>query len=90
MATVGISKNSKRLTSNTWCFVPLYYFELEGADWEDYQDIDGAEFPNDAEALVYAYRIIRELKEDSETNKRIVHLLVKDADRKITFRIAFE
>jgi hypothetical protein len=70
--------------------VPLYYFEPEGPGWDgwDYQDDDGIELPNDAEAVAYARRMIRELKEDEKTFEDITHLLVKDAARKIIFRIS--
>ena len=70
--------------------MPIYYFEPEGPDWRDYRDIDGAELSNNAEALIYAYRIVGELKEDGNINERPIHMLVKNAERKIIFRIAFE
>jgi hypothetical protein len=70
--------------------VPLYYFEPEGPSWSDYQDDDGIELPSDAEALAYAYSMIRELKADYKGSECPVHLLVKDSARKIIFRIAFE
>jgi len=63
--------------------VPLYYFETEGSSWSDYQDDDGIELRSDAQALVYAYSIVRE----SSHHPR--HLLVKDCDSTI-FRVAFE
>jgi hypothetical protein len=83
----GANSRSSTKIQKRWCFVPLYYFEPEGPDWEDYQDIEGTELPNDAEALVYAYKIIEELKQDAEI--RLTVMLVKNADRKIVFRIAF-
>jgi hypothetical protein len=67
--------------------VPLYYFEPEGPGW-DFQDDDGIELPNDAEALAYARRMIRELKEDEKIIEDITYLLVKDIARKIIFRIS--
>ena len=70
--------------------VPLYYFEPEGPDWWDYQDDDGIELRSDAEALVYAYSILRELKADYEDSHRPRHLLVKNSVHKTIFRIAFE
>jgi len=69
--------------------VPLYYFETEGPSWSDYQDDDGIELRSDAEALVYAYSIVRELKTDYKSSHRPRHLLVKDCDNTI-FRVAFE
>ena len=71
--------------------MPLYYFEPEGPGWSDYRDDDGIELPNDAEALAYAYTMIRELKADYEGSDRpLLHLLVKNSARKIIFRPAFE
>jgi hypothetical protein len=70
--------------------VPLYYFETEGPSWSDYQDDDGIELQSDAEALVYAYTMIRELTADYEGSDRPLHLLVKNWIRKTIFRIAFE
>ena len=70
--------------------MPLYYFETEGPDWSDYQDDDGIELQSDAEALVYAYTMIRELKADYQGGDRLLHLLVKNWIRKTIFRIAFE
>jgi hypothetical protein len=70
--------------------VPLYYFEAEGPGWSDYQDDNGIELQSDAEALVYAYSMIRELKADYEDSGHPLHLLVKNWIRKIIFRIAFE
>jgi hypothetical protein len=75
------------LSNNERCSVPLYYFEPEGPGW-DYQDDDGIELPNDAEALAYARQMIRELKEDGKIIEEITHLLVKDTARKIIFRIS--
>lgn len=69
--------------------MPLYYFETEGPSWSDYQDDDGIELRSDAEALVYAYSIVRELKADYKSSHRPRHLLVKDCDNTI-FRVAFE
>jgi hypothetical protein len=69
--------------------VPLYYFEPEGPDWSNYQDDDGIELQSDAEALVYAYSIIRELKSDDEGDHRPYYLLVKNCARKTIFRIPF-
>ena len=43
--------------------VPLYDFETEGPSWSDYQDDDGIELRSDAEALVYAYSIVREFED---------------------------
>ena len=70
--------------------MPLYYFEPEGPGWSDYQDDDGIELMSDAEALAYAYTIIRELKADRKGSNRPFHLLVKNPARKTIFRIAFE
>jgi hypothetical protein len=70
-----------------WRSMPLYYFEPEGPGW-DYQDDDGIELPNNAEALAYAHQLIRELKEDGKILADITHLLVKDTARKIIFRIS--
>jgi hypothetical protein len=70
--------------------VPLYYFEAEGPGWSDYQDDDGIELLSDAQALVYAYQMIRELEADFEGSDRPLHLLVKNWIRKTIFRIAFE
>jgi hypothetical protein len=70
--------------------VPLYYFETEGPGWSDYRDDDGIELQSDAEALVYAYSMIRELKADYEDGDCPDHLLVKNCARKTIFRIAFE
>jgi hypothetical protein len=70
--------------------VPLYYFEPEGPNWSDYQDEEGIELPNDAEALAYAYSMIRELKPDLKGSDRPLHLAVKDAARATIFRIAFK
>ena len=70
--------------------MPLYYFEPEGPGWSDYQDDDGIELKSDAEALAYAYTIMRELKADREGSNRSLHLLVKNGARKTIFRIAFE
>jgi hypothetical protein len=53
--------------------VPLYYFETEGPSWSDYQDDDGIELQSDAEALVYAYTMIRELTADYEGSDRPLH-----------------
>jgi len=61
----------------------------EGPDWADYQDIDGTELPSTAEALVYAYKIIRELTSDGHDKWHGHYMLVKDALRKTVFRIAF-
>jgi uncharacterized protein DUF6894 len=70
--------------------VPLYYFETEGPGWSDYEDDEGIELQSDAEALVYAYSMIRELKADYESSGLPLHLLVKNWIRKTIFRIAFE
>jgi hypothetical protein len=69
--------------------VPLYYFEPEGPGWSDYQDEDGIELPNDAEALAYANSMILELKEEFKGSDRPHHLVVKNSDRETIFRIAF-
>ena len=69
--------------------MPLYYFETEGSSWSDYQDDDGIELRSDAQALVYAYSIVRELKADYKSSHHPRHLLVKDCDSTI-FRVAFE
>ena len=89
LSTEEASTKIKTSRLEHWCFVPLYYFEPEGPGW-DYQDDDGIELPNDAEALAYAREMIRELKEDGEIIADITHLLVKDRSRKTIFRIAFE
>jgi hypothetical protein len=68
--------------------VPLYYFEPEGPGW-DYQDVDGIELLNDAQALAYAHAIIRELKEDVD-GERTVRMLVKNDLREIIFSIPFK
>jgi hypothetical protein len=70
--------------------VPLYYFEPEGPAWLDYEDDDGIELPNDAEALAYAYLMIRELKANNGVSDLSFHLLVKNWIRKTIFRVAFE
>ena len=70
--------------------VPLYYFEPEGPGWSDYQDDDGIELQSDAEALVYAHSMIRELKADYEDSDCPLHLLVKNWICKTIFRIAFD
>ena len=67
----------------------LYYFETEEPNWSDNQDDDGIELRSDAEALIYAYSIVRELKTDHKSSHRPRHLLVKDCDNTI-FRVAFE
>jgi hypothetical protein len=69
--------------------VPTYYFEPEGPDW-DYQDVDGIDLPNDAEALVYGHKILRELKVDDQVSQRTDYLLVKNFARKTIFRIPFK
>jgi hypothetical protein len=68
--------------------VTLYYFETEEPSWSDNQDDDGIELRSDAEALIYAYSIVRELKTYKSVH-RPRHLLVKDCDNTI-FRVAFE
>jgi phage major head subunit gpT-like protein len=68
----------------------MYYFEPEGPGWSDYQDDDGIELKSNAEALAYAYTVIRELKADREGSSRPTHLLVKNAARKVILRISFE
>ena len=70
--------------------MPLYYFEPEGPSWSDYLDDEGIELPSDADALAYAYSMIRELSADYERSDRPLYLLVKDSARKTIFRIAFE
>ena len=71
--------------------MPPYYFEPEGEGWWDYQDDDGIELQSNAEALVYAYSMIQELKADYEDSHRPFRfLLVKNCARKTIFRIAFE
>ena len=67
----------------------LYYFETEEPSWSDNQDDDGIELRSDAEALIYAYSIVRELKTDCKFVHRPRHWLVKDCDNTI-FRVAFE
>jgi hypothetical protein len=67
----------------------VYYFEPEGPNWLDYQDDDGIELQSDAEALIYAYQMIRELKADYQVSDPL-HLLVKNWVRKTIFCIAFE
>jgi len=69
--------------------VTLYYFETEEPSGSDSQDDDGIELRSDAEALIYAYSIVRELKTDYKSSHRPRHLLVKDCDNTI-FRVAFE
>jgi len=69
--------------------VTLYYFETEEPSCPDNQDDDGIELRSDAEALIYVYSIVRELKTDCKSVHRPRHLLVKDCDNTI-FRVAFE
>jgi hypothetical protein len=54
------------------------------------EDDDGIELPNHAEALAYAYLMIRELKTNNEGGDLPLHLLVKNWIRKTIFRVAFE
>ena len=64
----------------------------EGPSWSDYQDDDGIELRSDAQTLVYAYSIVRELKADYKSSHRPRHLLVKDCDNTIfrCLRVALE
>ena len=48
----------------------LYYFETEEPSCPDNQDDDGIELRSDAEALIYAYSIVRELKTDCKSVHR--------------------
>jgi hypothetical protein len=70
--------------------VPLYYFETEGPGWSDYEDDEGIELQSDAEALVYAHSLIRELMVEFQDSDRPLHLLVKNWIRKTIFRVAME
>ena len=72
--------------------MPLYYFEPEGTDWDNDDDHsvedDGIELTSNAEALVYAYSSVRELKADGEGSDLPAYLLVKNYDHKTIFRVA--
>ena len=70
--------------------MPLYYFELEGPGWSQFEDDEGIELISDIKALAYAHSMILELKADLEASDRPLYLLVKDSTRKTIFRIAFE
>jgi hypothetical protein len=67
-----------------------YFFDLDGPDEDDnYIDCDGTRLPNDEIASDHAERVIRELKKTGAYNDLAWHVVVKDENGDIAFRIPF-
>jgi hypothetical protein len=67
-----------------------YFFDLDGPDEDDNcTGGDGTRLPNDDAALDYANRVIKELKETGAYNDPAWHMVVKDENGDIVFRIPF-
>lgn len=67
-----------------------YFFDLDGPEDDDnYIDCDGARLPNDQIASNHAECVIRELKETGAYGDLAWHVVVKDENGDIAFRIPF-
>lgn len=65
-----------------------YFFDLHGLP-ESHRDRHGTELPNDAEALAYAERIVRELKVAGGYNVPGLAMVVRSDDGRTIFSIPF-
>ena len=67
-----------------------YFFDLDGPDEADsYIDCDGTRLPNDETASDHAERVTRELKKTGAYDDLAWHVVVKDENGDIAFRIPF-
>lgn len=65
-----------------------YFFSLQWAD-RLHDDLDGTPLPSDADALAYAKRIIRELKEAGGYDDPGIKMIVKNTNGKVLCSIPF-
>lgn len=67
-----------------------YFFDLDGPDEDDnYIDCDGTRLPNDEGASDHAEYVMRELKKTGAYDDLAWHVVVKDENGDIVFRIPF-
>jgi hypothetical protein len=69
-------------------FMPQYFFDVRSIDW-DYTDPDGIALPDDEAAIVYAERMIGELKEDGGYDAPDLQMLAKNDAGQTIFSISF-
>jgi hypothetical protein len=68
--------------------VPQYFFDVRSTDW-DYTDPDGIALPDDEAAIIYAERMIAELKEDGGYDAPDLQMLARNDAGQTIFSISF-
>ena len=68
--------------------MPQYFFDVRSIDL-DYSDPDGIALPDDEAAIVYAERMIDELKEDDDYNAPDLQMLARNDAGQTIFSIPF-
>jgi hypothetical protein len=69
--------------------MPRYYFIIRKPNETDHDDPDGTDLPRDTDALDYANRIIRELKQGGGYGERGTAMIVKTDASRVVFIIPF-
>ena len=64
--------------------MPQYFFDVRSTDW-DYTDPDGIALPDDEAAIIYAERMIGELKEDGGYDAPDLQMLARKRCRADNF-----
>lgn len=68
--------------------MPQYFFIVKWPD-QELDDPEGTRLPTDADALRYANRLIREIREGGEPDEPHLTMIVKNAAGKTVFSIPF-
>lgn len=66
-----------------------YFFVIRWLDGRQHDDVDGAMWPNDADARKYAERIIRELKASGGYDDPGLTMVVQNAEGETVFEVSF-
>ena len=69
--------------------MPQYFFDVRSTDW-DYTDPDGIALPDDEAAIIYAERMIAELKEDGGYDAPDLQMLAEKRCRADNFFDIFQ
>jgi hypothetical protein len=68
--------------------MPRYFFSIKWPD-NEHADVEGTVFQNDYDALEYARRLIRELKEGGAYHDPEVLMIVTDNAGRLVFTLSF-